>query len=76
LIANYELQIENLEKEKQEISQNLGADYKYVRTPLQKKLKMAQNTLELWKKSNLENKKSLLKNIFPQGIPINEKKQV
>ena len=76
LIKNYELQIENLEKEKAEISQNLQVDYKYVRTPLQKKLKLARNSLEIWKNSNLENKRLLLKNIFPQWIPVNKKKQV
>jgi hypothetical protein len=37
---------------------------------------MFEDSLTIWKKGNLENKKILLKNIFPEGIPINEKKQV
>lgn len=45
-------------------------------TPLKRKMRLARNSLEIWKNSDLENKKALLKNIFPEGIPINEKKQV
>ncbi len=76
LISNYEKEIENLEEEKIKISHKLNTDFKNVWTPLKYKLSMFENSLAIWKKANLENKKNLLKNIFPEGIPINEKKQV
>ena len=76
LIENYEKQVEELEREKVKISQNLSKEPKDVRTPLKRKMKMVRNALDIWKYSDVENKKSLLKSIFPEGIPINEKKQV
>ena len=76
LVANYELQVENLEKEKIKISDNLQKELKDVRTPLKRKMKLVRNALDIWKRGNLENKKSLIKNIFPEWIPIDEKKQV
>lgn len=76
LIENYEKQIEDLEKEKIKISQKIDDSIKIDWTPLKRKTKLVRNALYIWKSSNLDNKKSLLKNIFPEGIPINEKRQV
>lgn len=76
LITSYEKQIENLEQEKLKILTNLQKEIKHVWTPLKNKMKLVKNALDIWKSSNLENKKTLIKNIFPEWIPINEKKQV
>lgn len=76
LVASYEKQIENLEVEKLKISNNLQKELKDVWTPLKKKMKLVRNAFDIWKSSSLENKKALIKNIFPEWIPINEKKQV
>lgn len=76
LIVNYEKQIEELNIQKQEILDNLEKRAIHVWTPFKRKMKLARNCLNLRKYWNLENKKNLLKNIFPQWIPINEKKQV
>lgn len=76
LISNYEREVENLEKEKTRILNEINTELKNVWTPLKNKIKSFSNSLEIWKNSNLENKKNLLKNIFPEWIPINEKKQV
>ena len=76
LIDNYEKQIEVLEREKLKISENLHKELKNVWTPLKRKMKIVRNSLDIWKNSDLENKKMLLKNIFPEWIPINKKKQV
>jgi hypothetical protein len=76
LIQNYEKQVEELEREKVKISENLSKELKDVGTPLKRKMKLVRNALDIWKNSDLANKKTLLKNIFPEGIPINEKKQV
>lgn len=66
MTANYEVQVENLEKEKIKISDNLQKELKDVRTPLKRRMKLVRNTLYMWKNCNLENKKSLIKNIFPE----------
>lgn len=76
LISNYEKQIENLEKEKEQILEKIEHTMINVRTPLKKKIELVRNSLEIWKSSNLENKKILLKNIFPAGIPINKNRTV
>ncbi len=76
LIANYEKKIEELELEKNKISTKISSDLKSVRTPFKSEMKLAKNALYIWKNSNIENKKKVLKNIFPEWIPINKKKQV
>ena len=76
LIENYEKQIEELEREKKIISKKLNDSIKIDWTPLKRKTKLVRNSLNIWKSSNLDNKKALLKNIFPEGIPINKKRQV
>jgi hypothetical protein len=65
-----------LNKEKQEILTNLEKRVIHVWTPFKRKMTLTRNCLGLWKSSSLENKKALIKNIFPNWIPINEKKQV
>ena len=47
-----------------------------VGTPLKKKTKELRDMHSIWKMWNLENKKTLLKNIFPKWIPINANKSV
>lgn len=76
LIENYERQIENFNEEKEWILKNIEKGNMRVWTPLKSKLDLVRNSLDIWKSSNLENKKLLLKNIFPKGIPINKNKQV
>ena len=76
LIENYEKEIEELESEKSKILEKMNESIKIDWTPLKRKTKLVRNSLSIWKSSNLDNKKSLLKNIFPEGIPINEKRQV
>ena len=76
LIQKYEKHIEELEREKLQISNNLNKELKNVWTPLKRKMKLVRNALAIWKTSDLDNKKSLLKNIFPEGIPINKNKEV
>ncbi len=76
LISNYEWEIEKLELEKKKKTQEINQELKNVWTPLKNKIKKFKNSLDIWKKWNLENQKDLIKNIFPQGIPINKKKQV
>ena len=76
LIEHYENEIESLEKEKSIIYSKMNYQHKNVWTLLKRKLNLVRNSLDIWNSSNLENKKLLLKNIFPNGIPINKKKQV
>lgn len=76
LVSSYEKQIEDLEAEKLKISNNLQKELKDVWTPLKNRIKLVRNALDIWKSSSLESKKALIKNIFPEWIPINEKKQV
>lgn len=76
LIENYEKQIDKLESEKSEISEKITNTMKIDWTPLKGKIKLVRNSLDIWKNNSLDNKKALLKNIFPEGIPINEKRQV
>jgi len=42
------------------------SELKNVRTNLKAKLKLASNALQIWNTGNLENKKTLLKMIFPE----------
>jgi hypothetical protein len=37
---------------------------------------LIKNALQVWRNGNLEEKKTLIKNIFPEGIPIDEKKHI
>ncbi len=76
LAESYEQKLLECEKEKSEILKKLNTERKNVWTPFKQKLKLVRNGLNIWKSSDLENKKKLLKNIFPEWIPINEKKQV
>lgn len=76
LISNYEEKITELINQKNEILQNLELSIKTFRTPLKNKIKLVRNSLEIWKKWDLETKRKLIKNIFPNWIFINEKKQV
>lgn len=76
LITNYEKQIENLNNAKQEILTNLEKRVIHVWTPFKRKITLMRDCLSLRKNGSLENKKALIKNIFPNWIPINEKKQV
>ena len=79
VILNYENEIEALEKEKLEILENISQQKnitKKVRTPLSEKLKLYENMLYIWKNSDLQLKKKLLKEVFPEWIPIDNKKQV
>lgn len=76
LIENYEKQIEDLTKDKKKILEKINDNKKIDWTPLNRKIKLVRNSLDIWKSSNLDNKKTLLKNIFPEWIPINKKKQV
>lgn len=76
LISNYEEKIKELTIQKNEILQNLNISIKNFRTPLKNKLKLVKNSLDIWKKWDLETKRNLIKNIFPKGIYIDEKKQV
>jgi len=76
LVSSYESKIQDLEKDRLKISNNLQKELKDVWTSLKRKMKLVRNALDIWKSSNLENKKTLIKNIFPEWIPINEKKQV
>lgn len=79
LVEWYENKVVELEIEKNEIQKNLS-EFKHlvknVRTPIEKRLKYYESTLQLWKKSDLESRKKLLKEVFPEWIPINKKKQV
>jgi len=76
LIENYEKQIAELGTQKQEISKKMTQDLKIVWTPLKKKLELVRNALNIRKNNNLEVKKLLIKNVFPQWIPVNEKRSV
>jgi len=76
LASTYEQKIIESEKEKKRITRELEQELKNVWTPLIKKSELIESSLSLWKRSWIKNKKKLLKNIFPEWIPINEKKQV
>ena len=76
LISNYEKKIEELNDLKNQILQKYDLTVKNFRTPLENKLKLVRNSLEIWKKWDLEIKRKLIKNIFPNWIFIDEKKQV
>jgi len=79
LIKNYEEKIDILEKDKEKILEKMtknSSNLKNVWTNLKSKLKIVSNALLIRNSQNLENKKNLVKIIFPQGIPINEKRTV
>lgn len=76
LITSYENEIEKLEREKQKIQQKLQMDFKNVWTPLKNKLKYVENSLIIRKKASLRDKRNLIKNIFPNWIWINKKREV
>lgn len=76
IIQNYEKEIEKLESEKKQILRNINNTSKNVWTHIFNKLDTIKNSLQIWNKSNLENKKNLLKLIFPQGIAINQNRGV
>lgn len=76
ILQNNEEKIKELTIQKNEILQNLNISIKNFRTPLKNKLKLVKNSLDILKKGDLETKRNLIKNIFPKGIYIDEKKQV
>lgn len=79
IIKNYEKEVEKLEQEKDQILEKIEKSkigLKNVRTPINEKLKMFRKTLQIWKSGDLETKKFLLRNIFPEGIPIDENRHV
>ena len=76
LMENYEKKILECESTKKKLLIELEKDLKNVWTPLLKKSELIRTSLQVWKQSSLNNKKELLKNMFPKGIPITKKKQV
>ena len=79
LIENYESKIEELEKEKQIISEKMTENFSHLKnvwTWLKTKLKKVSNALVVWNNQDVKNKKELLKMIFPAWIPINKKRVV
>ncbi|MDD3145487.1 MAG: recombinase family protein [Candidatus Gracilibacteria bacterium] len=79
LIQNYEGKIEILEKDKENILEKMteiSSQLKNVGTNLKAKLKIVGNALSIRNSTNIENKKILIKMIFPEGIPINKKRVV
>ena len=79
LIENYEIQIENLEREKSEVNEKLDKKNYHLKnlwTILNDKLKKVSNGLSIWNWVSLEKKKDFIKMVFPDWIPINKKKQV
>lgn len=59
-----------LEEEKKQKIKKMNGDLNRNGTALNRKAKELKNALQLWKTSSLKNKKSLLKNIFPEWIHI------
>jgi len=79
LVENYEWKIEILEKDKEVLSEKMTKKFwhlKNVWTSLKDKLKKISNALVVWNSQNVENKKNLIKMIFPSWIPINKKRVV
>lgn len=79
LIENYELKIENLQSEKEFISEKLDKKNYHLKnlwTILNDKLKKVSNGLTVWNWHSLEKKKEFIKMVFPTWIPINKKKQL
>jgi len=76
LAENYEQKLLECEREKTQILKNIWELWKDVWTPFKRKIKMVRNSLDIWKNGDLEKKKTLIRNIFPEWIPMNEKKQV
>jgi len=76
LLKNYENKIEKLEQEKREILVKIENNLKNVWTPIKNKVKLIHSSLEIWKKWDLNIKKKLIKNIFPEWIPITKKRSV
>jgi len=76
LIENYEKKLLECESEKKRIQRDLERELKNLWTGILEKSENIRNALQIWKKSRLKNKKILLKTIFSEWIPMNEKKQV
>lgn len=76
IIKKYESQIAELEKVKNLKIEKKEKVLKNVWTTFKTDFKSFENALQIWNKWSLTNKKELLKNIFPKGIPINDKKEV
>ena len=76
LMEDYERKIIECETEKKRLTRELAKELKNVWTPLLRKSELLRNPLQVWRKSSLKNKKKLIKNIFPDWIPINKKKEV
>ncbi len=76
LLNNYEKKIRELEQEKIEISLKIENNLNNVWTPIKNKITLVKNSLQIWNKWDLEIKKKLIKNIFPEWIPITKKRSV
>lgn len=79
LVKNYESKIDILEKDKEKIIEKKSKNYSHLKnvwTNLKAKLKKVSNALLIRNSEDLEKRKSLLKMIFPEGIPINKKRGV
>jgi hypothetical protein len=57
--------IDKIEENKKPIQTTKRINYELIR-----------NALQMWRNGNLEEKKRLIKNIFPEGIPIDDNKHI
>jgi hypothetical protein len=76
-VESYEWKVEELEKDKEILSEKITKKFwhlKNVWTALKSKLEKTSNPLLVWNSQNIENKKNLLKMIFPNWIPITKKR--
>jgi hypothetical protein len=76
LISNYENELKKLYYEKDEILYKIEDDKIPIQTTKRINYDLIRNALQVWRNGNLEERKKLLRNIFPEGIPVDEERHL
>lgn len=76
LILHYESELKKLYAEKGEISEKIELEKNRVLNPKKVDFEPLKNALELRKKWNVEARKKLIANIFPEWLPVTTKRHL
>jgi hypothetical protein len=70
LISNYESELKKLHTEKEEILDKIKEEKNRVWNPNKINFEEIKNALHMWRKWNLDSKKKLISNMFPEWLPV------
>jgi len=76
LISNYESELKKLYQEKDELLSKIEDEKKPLQTTKRIDYELIRNALQIRRNWSLDDKKRLIKNIFPEWIPVNEKQRI